>query len=235
MEKNIKVSIAIVCFNSSDTIEESIISVINQTYKNIEFIVIDGKSTDGTLDILDKYKSSISVIVSEPDNGIYDAMNKALHIASGEFIMFLGSDDHLMSFNIIEKIVSFMTDSNSIYYGNVFRNSRNDIYKGAFDKFKLSLENICHQSIFYPKAVYKKNFYNTDFKVYADYYYNLTLYPRYSFIYVPLTISYYNCCGFSSAVKDEKFQKIVDSYVKKQFGLVAFLLRKIYNFYKSIR
>lgn len=232
MNNEIKITIATVCYNAEKSIEESVISVVNQTYRNLEYIIVDGGSSDSTLDILNRYKDRISLIVSESDNGIYDAMNKALSLSSGDFLLFLGSDDHLLSFDVVGKIVAQINDLSSVYYGNVFRNSRNDIYKGHFGKFKLSLENICHQSMFYPREIYKKYKYNLDYKVYADYYYNLTIYPKVKFVYLPLTISYYNYDGFSSKSKDEAFSNIVDSYIRKQNGLLAWLLRKIYLFYK---
>lgn len=235
MNNEIKITIATVCYNAEKVIEESVISVVNQTCRNLEYIVVDGGSSDGTLDILNRYKDRITLIVSEPDNGIYDAMNKAMGLASGDFLLFLGADDHLISFDIISKVVANIHNLSSVYYGNVFRNSRNDIYKGHFGKFKISLENICHQSIFYPREVYKKYKYNLDYKVYADYFYNLTIYPKYHFVYLPLTISYYNYEGFSSKCEDNAFSKIVDGYVRKQNGIVAWFLRKIYLLYKCCR
>lgn len=232
MNDKIKISIATVCYNAENCIEESVISVVNQTYPNIEYVIVDGGSSDGTLDILKRYKDRISLILSEPDKGIYDAMNKAMKLSSGDFLLFLGSDDHLISFDVISKVVANIHTLSSVYYGNVFRNSRNDIYKGHFGKFKISLENICHQSIFYPREVYKKYKYNLEYKVYADYFYNLTIYPMVNFVYLPLTISYYNYDGFSSKSRDEAFSNIVDSYIRKQNGLLAWFLRKIYLFYK---
>lgn len=232
MNNDIKITIATVCYNAVNHIEESVISVVNQTYPNLEYVIIDGGSSDGTIDILRKYKNRISLIISEPDKGIYDAMNKALTYSTGDFLLFLGSDDHLISFDVISKVVEQIQCKSSVYYGNVFRNSRNDIYKGHFGKFKISLENICHQSIFYPREVYKKYKYNLDYKVYADYFNNLTIFPKVNFVYLPLTISYYNYEGFSSSSKDEAFAKIVDNYIRKQNGLLAWFLRKFYLLYK---
>ena len=90
------ISIITVCFNSEKTIERTIKSVINQSYKNIEYIIIDGGSTDKTLDIIYKYKSNITTIVSEKDKGIYDAFNKGLDSFSGEMVGFVNADDYLM-------------------------------------------------------------------------------------------------------------------------------------------
>ena len=85
---NVKVSIITVVYNSVDTLEQTIKSVINQSYKNIEYIIVDGGSTDGSIDIIKKYDKDIQMWVSEPDNGIYDAMNKGIKLATGDVVAF---------------------------------------------------------------------------------------------------------------------------------------------------
>jgi glycosyltransferase involved in cell wall biosynthesis len=96
-----KISIITVVYNNVATIEDAINSVLLQTYNNIEYIIIDGGSNDGTLDILNKYKNRLSKLISEPDKGIYDAMNKGLKIATGEVVGILNSDDLLNCSTII--------------------------------------------------------------------------------------------------------------------------------------
>lgn len=83
MKDEVKVSVITVCWNCASEIEKTIQSVISQTYSNIEYIIIDGASTDGTLDVVNKYKNNISIMVSEPDKGIYNAMNKGVKLATG--------------------------------------------------------------------------------------------------------------------------------------------------------
>lgn len=103
-------------YNNVRDIERTINSVINQTYKKIEYIIIDGKSTDGTLDVIEKYRNQISKIVSEPDKGIYDAMNKGLALATGDYILFMNSGDEIYD----EQTVQDVFDSSpgaDIYYG----------------------------------------------------------------------------------------------------------------------
>ena len=90
-----KISIVTVVYNNEDTIEQAILSVINQTYPDIEYILIDGQSTDNTLNIINKYKNQVSKIISEPDNGIYDAMNKGLKKCTGDLVGILNSDDFI--------------------------------------------------------------------------------------------------------------------------------------------
>ena len=103
-KSSLKISIITVCFNASNTIEETIISVVKQTYKNIEYIIIDGGSSDQTNNIIDKYSEFISYYCSEPDDGIYDAMNKGLEYVTGDYVLFLGADDHLISYSVIEQV-----------------------------------------------------------------------------------------------------------------------------------
>ena len=95
-----------VCRNAESTIERTILSVINQTYADVEYIIVDGESTDKTLDIVNKYNDKISLILSEKDNGIFDAMNKAIDLASGDFINFMNADDFFDSDIVLEKVAS---------------------------------------------------------------------------------------------------------------------------------
>ena len=90
-----KVSVICACYNAQNTIEDSILSVINQTYNNIEYIIIDGASADKTLEITEKYKDQISYFSSEPDTGIFNAMNKGIKASTGDIIYFLNSNDYL--------------------------------------------------------------------------------------------------------------------------------------------
>lgn len=107
-----KVSIVTVCFNSIDTIEQTLNSVLSQTYPDIEYIVIDGGSTDGTLDILKKYRNQIHRYVSEPDHGIYNAMNKGIRLAAGDIVATLNSDDVYADETIVSRMAEFMRKNN---------------------------------------------------------------------------------------------------------------------------
>lgn len=122
-----KVSIITVSLNNAEYIETCIQSVINQDYENIEYIVIDGDSTDGTLDTLGKYGSRISRLVSEPDNGMYDALNKGLCLASGEIVGLLHADDIFAHANVLSKVATILRDPQvDACYGDLLYVSRND-------------------------------------------------------------------------------------------------------------
>ena len=108
-----KISIITVCYNAAETIEKTIQSVLQQSYHHIEYLIIDGQSQDSTMLIVQKYADKIAKIVSEPDKGIYDAMNKGINHASGDILYFLNADDRLYDRNIIEDIVAqFKSDGN---------------------------------------------------------------------------------------------------------------------------
>ena len=109
-----KISIITVSYNSENFIESCINSLINQSYKNIEYIVIDGLSTDNTLKIIKRYSKYTSVIISEPDEGIYDAMNKGIKIAKGEIIGFLHSDDLYINNNVLSKVADIFRENPSL-------------------------------------------------------------------------------------------------------------------------
>ena len=176
-ENNLKVSIITVCLNSEMTIEQTIQSVINQTYSNIEYIIIDGKSTDRTLEILNKYMDRISILVSEKDEGIYDAMNKGLKLATGDIIYFLNSGDYLYHFSTIEKIVSLFAkdDLLKVVYGDVIHydeRTKKEYYASSHipNRNALFIKGTNQQAMFAKKCVFNK-FGNFDLKysIFADY------------------------------------------------------------------
>lgn len=165
---NCKVTIVTVCYNSESTIEDTILSVIGQTYDNIEYIVIDGASKDRTLEIIEKYKDNISLIVSEPDNGIYDAMNKGIQFASGEWINFMNSGDIFATPNVISDVFKTKFDDNiGVIYGDTILKYPNGYYHldcTPSDDFN----QITHQSAFTKVGILKQIKYDLTFKIMAD-------------------------------------------------------------------
>ncbi len=107
-----KISVITVCYNSKLTLNRALQSVINQNWPFIEYIVIDGASTDGSLEIIDRFRSQLAHVVSEPDNGIYDAMNKGLDHAGGDIVCFLNADDHYSHQKVLSEVAKQMTDPN---------------------------------------------------------------------------------------------------------------------------
>ena len=173
-----KVSIITVVYNNKDTISDTIESVLNQTYQDIEYIVIDGLSSDGTLDVINRYEKRISKVVSEEDSGIYDAMNKGISISAGEVIGFINADDMLHSSQCIEKIMHLFNDGFDVVYGDKIYVDRNDSSKllrywkaGSFDKNKYRYGWMTpHLSTYIKREVYEKHGgFDTRFKIAADY------------------------------------------------------------------
>lgn len=111
---NIQVSIITPTYNSEKYLEETILSVVNQTYNNIQYIIIDGGSTDNTLNIIEKYKDKIDIFISERDNGMYDAINKGLKMATGQLVAYINSDDLYNDENVLSNIVDFFEENKDI-------------------------------------------------------------------------------------------------------------------------
>jgi len=113
-----KFSIITVTFNAEKTLEVTIQSILNQNYRNIELIIIDGSSTDGTIDIIKKYESGIYKWVSEPDHGLYDAMNKGMKLATGDYLWFMNAGDEIYQSNTLDLITEMCSDQD-VFYGEM--------------------------------------------------------------------------------------------------------------------
>lgn len=172
-----KVSIITVCFNSFDTIEDTILSVLSQDYDNLEYIIIDGGSCDGTLKIIDKYRNSIDTFITEVDNGLYDAMNKGISLSTGNLIGILNSDDVFFKTSTISEIVQFHKLNNiDASIGNVIQYIRHRNFQRFYSSKDWNLNKLLHgimpphPSIFFMSDLFKKyNSYNCDFKIASDY------------------------------------------------------------------
>ena len=169
---------------------------------------MDGNSTDKSTELVRAYKSDKIRLYSEPDKGIYDAMNKGIDRSSGEWLLFLGSDDYLYGKEVLADVMKYLTDEYDIVYGEVESNlpERN---KGEWSLEFLDA-NRCHQAIFYKRSFFGKSLrYNLKYTVLADFDMNLRwfLNKRYKHRYVPIVISHYSDGGYSSYTKDEAFYK----------------------------
>lgn len=170
-----KITVITVCFNSVDTIEKAIESVINQDYPDKEYIIVDGGSTDGTVNIIKKYENCISRWISEPDDGIFDAMNKGIHMATGNVIAFLNSDDWYvesalsMVCEVFEK-----NDCDCVCCDNyVIQQDGSQVY---YDASNLSQEDMYKRMIYFHSAIFakkelfeKSNNFDLTYRIAADY------------------------------------------------------------------
>lgn len=204
------VSIVTVCYNASDSIEQTILSVINQSYANIEYIVIDGGSTDGTVDLIKRYIDRISIFVSEPDNGIYDAMNKAILRSTGSWINFMNAGDEFVNRSVIEKLIPYFSEAkNDVVFGNTLL-MRDGIYS-KLQKGRIKLNafpELVHQSTFVRTALMKSHLFNTKYVISADFEFLYSLYVSgNNFCYVDLEVSKYDVSGLSSNHRAELYKE----------------------------
>ena len=218
-----KISIITPTRNAGKTLEACILSVVNQTYLNKEYMIIDGLSTDGTLGIVKKYADIYPYIkwISEKDEGIYDAMNKGIDLSSGEWIYFLGADDSFYSDGVLDDIFNQEDISNfDVIYGNVQWGNAGREYDGPFSKLDLLQKNICHQAIFTRKSVFDKiGKFDTNYKIWADWVFNMKWfnmkYIRHA--YINKIIAKYGLGGMSSNSYDSYFLQNKDSLIETHF------------------
>ena len=168
-----KISIITITYNSEATLEDTIISVVSQNYNNLEYLIIDGGSKDHTLDIVNKYRDKISLVISEPDKGISDAFNKGIRNATGEIIGIINSDDFLMP-NALATIAANYDISVDVYSGNVvfWNEDTGDEFSSKpdieFNKLKLQY-GVAHPGRFIRKSAYEKyGMYGIDFRYNMD-------------------------------------------------------------------
>ena len=211
MIKEPKISIITVCFNSARTLRDTIESIMQQDYENIEYIIIDGGSTDGTLEIIKEYKARINYSISEKDNGIYDAMNKGIQVATGDIVGILNSDDFYPN-NYILSIVSkaFSKNSCDAVYGDLVYVDKLNIskinrYWQAGEYTTSKIKNgwmLPHPTFFVKKRFYNKyGLYNTDFRSAADYEMILKLLYKHNInvIYIPMILVKMRAGGISNS------------------------------------
>lgn len=248
---NPKITVVTIVLNDENTINRTIESVKNQTYKNIEYIIIDGKSTDNTLSIINKHMNYINTFISEEDNGLYDAMNKGINLSSGDWLFFLNSGDVFYSIDTISNIVQAIDSTTDILYGDIItvdENMKNPNYLVAN-----GIENIAiyppfwHQGMLIKASIHKKKLYDLKYKSCSDY--DFMMYcvtNNYNCKYINLPFTYYLRGGesttnvyinrlegvaISSKYLDIKlldknfyFRDLVDNHIKKPALLSELLL-----------
>ncbi|WP_295772316.1 glycosyltransferase family 2 protein [uncultured Mucilaginibacter sp.] len=216
-----RLSIIIATYNAANVLPACIDSIVAQNYPSIELIIVDAQSTDGTTAILQQYNKHISKWISEPDKGIYDALNKGVALATGKWLYFLGADDRLLPG--FSEMAFHLKNANTIYYGNTLADG--PLFTGKFSAYRMAKYVINHQSIFYPAAVFKKYKYNINYKVFADYALNLQCWGDKDFDkkYVDINVAWYNLTGFSAVVQDDAFKRDKPEIIKKSMGWVMYL------------
>jgi len=222
-------TIIIPTYNSINTLCRALDSILDQTFTDYEILFIDNCSTDGTLDIIKNHASLKDNIrwISEHDKGIFDAMNKGIKLAKGEWIYFLGSDDKLFNSDVLQLIEHEVSNNNyDVIYGDVYSKRFNGRYSGEFTNSKILKQNICHQAIFFRKTIFKKlGLFSLKYKSNADWDHNIRWFLSRSISkkYFSLVVAEYADNGFSSTYNDAKFknEKILQflKYGKNQLSL----------------
>jgi len=223
MKNNPKISIITVVYNGEQFLEETILSVLNQSYENIEYIIIDGGSSDGTLNIIKKYEDKIDYWVSEPDKGIYDAMNKGIDIATGEWVNFMNAGDKILFLDSRDFFTKKSTYTNYFYDYEKF-----GVFRKPLSKTYLTRNTPCHQSIIYKRSELIK--YDINIPIIADYNQMLEISSMNTYTQsFGSSIVFYNEAGVSSMQnysKKDRYKHLIQrsKLVKKYLGMPYYIL-----------
>jgi glycosyltransferase involved in cell wall biosynthesis len=230
------ITVVTVVYNGGDTLEETILSVINQTYKNIEYIIVDGASTDNTIDIIKKHEDKIDYWISEPDEGIFYAMNKGIDLATGGWINFMNSGDTFFSREVLYDLNKFITTNIDIIYGNTYLDGKL-LYKpinNISNMFFLKGGMVNHQAIFARKICLKNGGFNTKYKICADKDWLMLQYKNGAKSkYISLDVCNYDTHGNSSN-KHATWQDTLYC-ISANYGFFGFVVCVLYYIYSKLR
>lgn len=239
-----KISIITAVFNRKQYLEETILSVLNQTYENIEYIVIDGESVDGSLEIIKKYEDRIERWISEKDLSMYDAINKGMKIATGDYILNLNSDDRLFDEKVIENVVSkIRLTKNPAYFGNIIRfyqetGVKRQIMLKAVKFKELLLSEHCsyvpHSSLFVSRAIINElGSYDLSYRYASDFDFILRILKQpFDIEHIPIFIAVFREHGnsiTSSGKIDSERKDILIKYGINEIWLIS----RFYHYYKN--
>lgn len=214
-----KFSIITVCYNANDSISKTIESVLSQNFESVEYIIIDGRSTDGTVEIIKQYENKIDKFISEPDNGIYDAMNKGSRYATGDWILFMNSGDTFANENVLKDVAEKIQNESDVVYGdNLMVYKSKTIYHKAkfFSKWDINLP-FNHQSSFVRTKLARENPFDLKYKIAGDYNFFYNLYKsEKKFQYIPIPIANYAMDGMSQDHVIKTFKEVCEIQKKKK-------------------
>ncbi len=229
MNNTFRVSVITVCWNCADEIENTVRSVLDQTYKNIEFIVIDGGSTDGTLEYLESLSKRIDVLVTESDKGLYDAMNKGVNRASGDYVIFMNAGDKFLSNKVVKDVIEdpeIIEGKPKIISGRVqFEYKGKLLNRFRPSKFGKGSAGLPHQATFIDKQLQEDNPFDIRLKWVADYelWQRLKFKGLFDVFYIPNVIAVFALGGRSNDVKYDTRRLaerlFVDSIYSDDFGV----------------
>ncbi len=232
------ISIIIATFNAAENLQACLNSIATQTVMGIEIVVVDGGSSDQTISILKAFTHPGLSWQSEPDNGIFDALNKGAQRARGRWLYFLGSDDLLLP-GFSEMALKLLS-ANTVYYGipkaYYLKGKRPDyiLLGGKFSGYKMAKYCLNHQVIIYPAVVFRKYHYQLKYSVLADYVLNMQVWGDKNFKkkFVPIEIALYNMTGISSYKKDPLLDQDKPKIIRESMGLLTYW-RWLFKVYKK--
>lgn len=239
-----KISIITVSFNSEKTIEETILSILNQNYPQLEYIIIDGGSNDKTIEIVDKYRSQISYFISEPDNGISDAFNKGIKVSTGDVIGIINSDD-LLADGALYALSNCFSEDIDVYRGNLMiwddlNNRRYTNIPTMTFPLNKQIKSVCHPSTFISRKAYEKwGSYRTNMKYKMDVDILYRFYQKgATFKYIDNTLAVFRLGGATSDDWRKKLpelrQMIIDNGGSSRLAEKMVIKEKIYCIMKDI-
>lgn len=241
MEK--KLSIVTINYNNDIGLEKTIKSVINQTYKNFDYLVIDGGSSDTSKEIISKYASNINYWVSEKDKGIYNAMNKGISASKSEYILFINSGDVLNDNMVIEKAIQNLNEDFDFVTGNLFYNNNgiNNMLSVPPDELSFTYfiyNSLPHPATFFKRELFFKHFlYNEDLKIIADWEFFIYCICKMncSYKHIDLIISNFDDTGVSSNLNNvEKIQNERKIVFDKHFAMFKSEIKIIEEYYGKV-
>lgn len=234
-----KISIVTVCYNCKDVIERTICNVLKQTYSNIEYIVIDGASTDGTKEIVERYANQLTYWLSEPDHGIYDAMNKGIKVATGEWILFRNAGDYFFKPTTVQDVFEWYENKGEDlivggtrcfgqegYHDKFYHLQDADVWHRAF---------ISHPSTFIRLSVQKAHLFPTSYRIASDYYFfqKLMLEGVAVACYDGI-VSLFDCeSGISTTQLAYSWKEMLQ--IRRQLGAPQHILRETQNKYRRVK
>ncbi|MES2588246.1 MAG: glycosyltransferase family 2 protein [Bacteroidota bacterium] len=217
-----KLSIITINYNNLQGLKQTIESVVNQTSSDFEYIVIDGASSDGSKELIESYQDNISYWVSEPDKGIYNAMNKGILASKGEYCQFLNSGDYLVNKDVIKNMLAKL-DSSSIFYGNLIKvfaggKSRRETEMDCQSLYSFYKGSLNHASVFIKKTLFDTyGLYDEKLKIVSDWKFFLEVLGlnNESVKYVNIDVTYFDMSGISSSNRKLEQEERRQVFVEK--------------------
>lgn len=222
-------SIITINYNNAAGLEKTIKSVISQTCKRYEFIIIDGGSKDGSKDIIERHQDQITYWVSEPDNGIYNAMNKGVKVAKGEYCIFMNSGDIFYTNNVIGEFFEKANNEKDIIEGNCYLQGRVMKLPESISGIFLFKNALCHQAAFIRTSLLKTDPYLEDYKIASDwiFFFNTLILKNRTYQHIDLIVCDFDCTGISATNKDL-------GYIERKQWLQKAIPQRIYDDYNLL-